>query len=52
MSVGVCLPTYGQKPEQVLGVLLDRFPDYSLEAGFITEPGAKLMASKPQDSCP
>lgn len=52
MSTGVCMPTYGQKPEQVLGVLLGRFPAYTLETGFITEPRAKQMASKPQDSCP
>lgn len=52
MSVGVCMPTYGQKPEQVLSVLLSRFPAYTLETRFLTEPGAKQMAGKPQDSCP
>lgn len=47
MCLGRCY-THVRKPEMHVYVLLCHPPPYSLEAGYLTEPGAGLAVSKTQ----
>lgn len=45
---GICM--YGDGPMcRRLGILFSRSLAYALEAGFLTEPGAQLVVSRPSD---